>query len=1014
MPDPRWENLKEIFHAALDLPVQERAAYVEKASNGDPVLRQAVESLLKSHEETNNFIDSPAYQAAADMLVDDNDLKANQVVGRYRIVSLLGQGGMGKVYLAEDTKLHRKVALKILPLDLAADKDRIRRFEHEAFAAAALNHPNIAHIYEVGEQGNTRFIAMEFVDGVSLRETMYRGNAELGKLLRFLQHVAEGLAKAHDAGIVHRDLKPDNIVITSDGHAKLLDFGLAKLLDQARLSASITDQNSGIGSQHSQPGTVLGTVGYMSPEQAQGRVKEIDHRSDIFSFGCILFEAAARHKPFEGRDNLDSLHNIVHAPTPLIKDFNPSSPDELQRIVRRCLAKDPGRRYQSIKEVAIEIDELREELKRSIESRDSTPEAISSTSTTSDATSQQLTASQESRVSTQVSATPTSSSEVLLSEIKRHKTGAVLSASFTLLLIVAAGYGAYKLLGGRSSDNVDPSRMKISRLTTGGRVGNAVINGATSISPDGKYVVFTTAESGKQALWIRQVSTSSLVQIASPIAATYFGTTFSPDGELVYFTRIDEQDPLGALYVVPALGGTPRKILVDITSTITFSPDGKRMAFTRYAEPGESFVMAANVDGTDAQKLATRKQPQFFSAYGISWSPDGEMIACGVLMNSINSPAQLIGVSTRGADERILTSQSFRDIFHVSWLKDGSGLVLTAAPEGSSRGVQVFLVSYPSGKATRITNDLNSYGDSSLGLTADGRTMVTTQKESSRQIFVVNDSKDSSQAVPVSLGKYDGEAGVSWTPDGKIVYVTQSGESIDVWSMNSDGNDQRQLTFDGEPKSNPVVSPDGRYIVFAGTRSTVQNLWRMDIDGSNPKQLLPTNTPAFFPVISPDSGSVIFNSAHSGNLVLWKVGIDGANTPTQLTETISIFPAVSPDGRWVASFSEGSDAGGKPKIIIVPFTGGPAIKWFDVSPGFVPDNHPVLRWAPDGSALTYVDESNGADNIWSQPVNGGLRKPLTNFKSDNISSFAWSRDGKRLAIARGPVTTDVVLLRDFR
>jgi serine/threonine protein kinase/dipeptidyl aminopeptidase/acylaminoacyl peptidase len=969
---------------------------------------------LKSHEETNNFIDSPAYQAAADMLVDDNDLKANQVVGRYRIVSLLGQGGMGKVYLAEDTKLHRKVALKILPLDLAADKDRIRRFEHEAFAAAALNHPNIAHIYEVGEQGNTRFIAMEFVDGVSLRETMYRGNAELGKLLRFLQHVAEGLAKAHDAGIVHRDLKPDNIVITSDGHAKLLDFGLAKLLDQARLSASITDQNSGIGSQHSQPGTVLGTVGYMSPEQAQGRVKEIDHRSDIFSFGCILFEAAARHKPFEGRDNLDSLHNIVHAPTPLIKDFNPSSPDELQRIVRRCLAKDPGRRYQSIKEVAIEIDELREELKRSIESRDSTPEAISSTSTTSDATSQQLTASQESRVSTQVSATPTSSSEVLLSEIKRHKTGAVLSASFTLLLIVAAGYGAYKLLGGRSSDNVDPSRMKISRLTTGGRVGNAVINGATSISPDGKYVVFTTAESGKQALWIRQVSTSSLVQIASPIAATYFGTTFSPDGELVYFTRIDEQDPLGALYVVPALGGTPRKILVDITSAITFSPDGKRMAFTRYAEPGESFVMAANVDGTDAQKLATRKQPQFFSAYGISWSPDGEMIACGVLMNSINSPAQLIGVSTRGADERILTSQSFRDIFHVSWLKDGSGLVLTAAPEGSSRGVQVFLVSYPSGKATRITNDLNSYGDSSLGLTADGRTMVTTQKESSRQIFVVNDSKDSSQAVPVSLGKYDGEAGVSWTPDGKIVYVTQSGESIDVWSMNSDGNDQRQLTFDGEPKSNPVVSPDGRYIVFAGTRSTVQNLWRMDIDGSNPKQLLPTNTPAFFPVISPDSGSVIFNSAHSGNLVLWKVGIDGANTPTQLTETISIFPAVSPDGRWVASFSEGSDAGGKPKIIIVPFTGGPAIKWFDVSPGFVPDNHPVLRWAPDGSALTYVDESNGADNIWSQPVNGGLRKPLTNFKSDNISSFAWSRDGKRLAIARGPVTTDVVLLRDFR
>ena len=1011
MPDPHWESLKEIFHAALALPADKRSAYLDQASNGDVALRQAVESLLKSHEETNNFIDSPAYQAAADMLVDGNELKTNQTVGHYRIVSLLGQGGMGRVYLAEDTRLHRKVALKILPVDLAADKDRLRRFEHEAFAAAALNHPNIAHIYEVGEDGETRFIVMEFVDGVSLREKIYRGNTELRKLLRFLQHVAEGLAKAHAAGIVHRDLKPDNIMITSDGHAKLLDFGLAKLIDQSHFPSRDNQISTGITPQHSQPGTVLGTVGYMSPEQAQGRVNEIDHRSDIFSFGCILFEAATHRKPFDGRDSLDSLHNIVHAPVPLVKDFNPSLPDELQRIVRRCLAKDPDKRYQSIKEVAIEIDELREDLKRLSHLHDSTHEVVGSRPTTSDATSRESFGSQESPATTPVSTTPTASFEVLLSEIKHHKTGAVLIASFTVLVIVAAGYGAFKLIGSRTP-NIDRSRMKISRLT-GGRVGNAVIDGAAAISPDGKYVVFTTAESGKQALWVLQVSTSSLVQIAPPNAATYFGTTFSPDGELVYFTRVDEQDPLGALYQVPVLGGTPRKILVNITSAITFSPDGSRIAFTRYAEPGESFVMAANVDGSGEEKLATRKQPQFFSAYGLSWSPDGELIACGVLMNSLNSPAQLIGVSTRGGVERILTSESFRDIFHVTWLGDGSGLVLSAAPEGSSRGVQVFLVSYPSGKSSRITNDLNSYGQSSLGLTADGRTIVTTQKESSLQIFVVDESKDSSQAVPISHGKYDGETGVTWTPDSKIVYVTQSGENIDVWSMNSDGSNQRQLTFDGEPKSYPAVSPDRRYVVFAGTRSTVGNLWRIDIDGSNPKQLLPTNTPAFFPVVTPDSASVVFNSAHSGNLVLWKVGIDGGEA-TQLTDTMSIFPAVSPDEKWVATFSEGEAFGGKPQIVIGPFTGGPATRTFDISPGFVPDNHPVLRWTPDGSALTYVDESNGADNIWSQPVNGGPRKPLTNFKSGSILSFAWSYDGKRLAMSRGPVSTDVVLLKDFR
>lgn len=1008
MPDSYWENLKEIFHGALALPPQERAAFLEEASNGDIVLRQAVESLLESHEEANNLIDRPAYQAAAALIVDNTEFKTNQSVAHYRIVSVLGEGGMGKVYLAEDTRLHRRVALKALPGDLAADKDRLRRFKQEAYAAAALNHPNIAHIYEVGEQGTTRFIVMEFIDGVSLREKIYRENTPLEKLLNFLQHVAEGLAKAHAAGIIHRDLKPDNIMITLDGHTKLLDFGLAKLVDKSRSFGPTSNEiNPPTMAEHSQPGIVLGTVGYMSPEQAQGRVNEIDHRSDIFSLGCILFEAATRRKPFEGKDALDSLYKIVHAQPPLIKDLNPAVPDELQTIVHRCLAKDPDERYQSIRDLAFEIEAFREHLKGSSGLRVSNPDTLNSAATIDGTFQESLPPPNSSQDST----TP-SSSEVLFSEIKRHKTGAAFIASLTVLLIVAAVYGAYKLVGTKTS-SIDPSRMKISRLTAGGRIGNAVIDGAASISPDGKYVVFVTAESGKQALWVRQVSTNSLVQIVPPNMATYFGSTFSRDGEFVYFTRVDEQDPMGALYQVPVLGGTFRKIMVDITSSVTFSPDGQRIAFTRFAEPGESYVMTANIDGTGEQKLATRTQPQFFSSYGLSWSPDGELIACGVLMNSLNSPAQLIGVSTRGGAERTLTSESFRDVFHVTWLVDGSGLVLTAAPPGSSRGVQVFLVSYPSGTTSRITNDLNSYGESSLGLTADGRTLVTTQKETSLQIFVMDDGKDSNQALRVSNGKYDGEGGLEWTPDGRIVYQTQSGESIDVWSMNADGGDQRQLTFDGEPKSYPSVSSDGRYIVFAGTQSSIGNLFRIDIDGSNPKQLLPPNTPAFFPIVSPDSGSVIFNSGRSGELILWKVGIEGGEGK-QLTNKTSVFPAISPDGRWVAFFDSKSAPEGKPRIEVVPFDGGPVAKSFDVPPAFVPDNHPVLRWTPDGSALTYVYESNGADNIWSQPVNGGPRKPLSNFKSDNISSFAWSRDGKRLAISRGPVTTDIVLLRDFR
>src|SRR3989442_2047379 len=248
---------------------------------------------------------------------------------------------MGEVNLAKDTKLDRKVALKILPSELATNQDRMRRFTQEAKAAAALNHPNIAHIYEIGESQGTHFIAMEFVDGVTLRAKIHRHQAPLAKLLKYLTQVAEGLSKAHAAGIVHRDLKPDNIMITRDDYAKVLDFGLAKLVEpQATFDSGQVGSSeiaTAIMQQQSIPGMVMGTIGYMSPEQASGRVNEIDHRSDIFSFGCILFEAATGQRAFEGKDALDSVHKIVPAPTPQWKDVNTLGPGDVQPGLRRCL-----------------------------------------------------------------------------------------------------------------------------------------------------------------------------------------------------------------------------------------------------------------------------------------------------------------------------------------------------------------------------------------------------------------------------------------------------------------------------------------------------------------------------------------------------------------------------------------------------------------------------------------------------------------------------------------------------
>ena len=378
------------------------------------------------------------------------ELRPPTNLSHYRIVSKLGAGGMGEVYLAEDTKLDRKVALKILPPEVASHRDRMDRFVREAKAAAALNHPNIAHMYEIGESDGTHFIAMEFIDGVTLRDKIHREHTELRKLLRYLQHSAEGLAKAHAAGIVHRDLKPDNLMITSDGHAKILDFGLAKLLEP-KLSAAQAEEDvaTAIMQQQSTPGVIMGTIGYMSPEQAQGKTNEIDQRSDIFSFGCILFEAATRQKPFSGDSIVKSLHRLIYEPAPKITDLNPSAPVELQRIIRRCLAKDKEERYQTIKDVAIELKELRRELETSPGS-DATIAPSSGNAAALSTEARSVAPSLATR--SHSGASTISSAEYLATQVGKHKRIVGVAAAILLLLGVGVVYWFTRFRGSSQAD----------------------------------------------------------------------------------------------------------------------------------------------------------------------------------------------------------------------------------------------------------------------------------------------------------------------------------------------------------------------------------------------------------------------------------------------------------------------------------------------------------------------------------------------------------------------------------
>ena len=372
-------------------------------------------------------------------------------LGRYEIRSLIGAGGMGEVYLAHDTSLNRKVALKVLPVEVATNQDRMRRFKQEATSAASLNHPNIAHIYEIGEAKGLNYIAMEYVEGTTLRTKIHHEHEELPKLLRALQHVAEGLAKAHDSGIVHRDLKPDNIMITADGHAKVLDFGLAKLVE----SQTNTGSEEPTILQHSTPGLILGTMGYMSPEQAQGKTREIDHRSDIFSFGCILFEAITGQKAFAGKDQIEVLNKIIREPAPPLAAFNPNAPADLQRIVRRCLAKDPDERYQTIKDVAIELKEVRREMQDAA-SDATTPLVLSGSSEARTVWQSETTRVQSASPATSeppsLPATRASSAEFIISGLRQHKTATLIGAAVILIVAVAAIVGIRSYLHARNTE----------------------------------------------------------------------------------------------------------------------------------------------------------------------------------------------------------------------------------------------------------------------------------------------------------------------------------------------------------------------------------------------------------------------------------------------------------------------------------------------------------------------------------------------------------------------------------
>jgi len=915
-------------------------------------------------------------------------LTPGSTLSHYRIISPLGAGGMGEVYLAQDLSLERSVALKILPPTVVRNEERVRRFMQEAKAASALNHPHIVTIYEIGQgeahapEGDSahtptageaagtpiHYIAMELVGGDTLGHAIHHEQTDLRGLLGYLAQVADGLAKAHAAGIVHRDLKPDNIMIAKDGYAKVLDFGLAKLTERQESSADETSMATQTRAK-TMEGVVMGTVGYMSPEQVQG--KAVDHRSDIFSFGCILYEAATRRRPFTADSNIETMHKILSEKPAPVEELNPEVPGELRRLIRRCLAKAPEQRLQSIKDLAIELHEIVDEF-----------ETLSLSSVT-----------RTSGTSTSIAAAPS-----------RRGPGARLGiAAVALIGVAGIGFGIYGLMhrnkgAARRPDSFQS--MQMTRLTTSGNVFGA------AISADGRYLAESLHDKGLWGLWVKQVETGSQVQILPSQATLVVGISFSPDGNYVYYLGRDrEADLYSVLFQVPSLGGTPRKLLFDVDTAVTFSPDGKQVAFVRgYPQLGESALMVANADGSAERKLSVLKRPLSFRNLSPSWSPDGRSVAAAV-GGAVDFVFVVVDVGD-GKQTPLGTSR-WRRVQGVAWLPDGSALIATASSLGGALNRQIWEIAYPGGEIRRITNDLNQYGG--VSITSDGRRIATVQYSRTANLWIAP-AADPSAAKQITFGstREDAIDEFSLTRDGTSLIVSTVDRYIHVHALGRDGA-KRQLTTGASFNVAPIVARNSDLIVFTSLREDkIPHVWKMDTAGGGLSQVTQgTGEEAFG--VDPSGRWAYFRRVDTME-VLWRISLAGGE-PEKVAEPILDFVGVSPDGTRLA-YGFFRQEGGiiHSDIAVIPAGGGQPLATLPV-----PSDVYSFDWSPSGDAIDYVRSIEGEWDIWRQPLAGGEPKRLTDFgSSEQIYDFHWSADGTQLYLARGKDTSDVVLISDFR